>query len=78
MASPNCMPEALIATLGVEPQVVTIALDSLLNQGKNIKEATVLYTEHPAILEALTILEEEFKAGAYPGISFHARVISSG
>jgi len=72
------MPEALIATLGVEPQVVTIALDSLLNQGKNIKEATVLYTEHPAILEALTILEEEFKAGAYPGISFHARVISSG
>ncbi|HQD06599.1 MAG TPA: CRISPR-associated protein Csx14 [Bacillota bacterium] len=69
--------EAMIATLGVEPQVVTIALDYLINQGKNIIEVTVLYTADPAILNALAILEEEFKAGVYPGISFHARVIST-
>jgi len=69
--------ETMIATLGVEPQVVTIALDSLIGQGKNINEVTVFYTEHPAILEALSIVEGEFKGGVYPGISFKARVISS-
>lgn len=67
----------MIATLGVEPQVVTIALDSLINQGKYINEVTVLYTDHPAILEALAILEDEFKTDVYPGLSFRARVIST-
>ncbi len=77
MVSPPDNSEAMIATLGVEPQVVTIALDFLLHQGKKINEVTVLYTNHPAIREALAILEEEFKPAVYPGISFHAKVIST-
>jgi CRISPR-associated protein Csx14 len=70
-------PEVMIATLGVEPQVITIALDVLIAQEKNVNEVTVLYTDAPAILEALATLEDEFKAGAYPGISFHAKAIAT-
>ncbi len=77
MVSLTGKPEAMIATLGVEPQVVTIALDALIAFGKNINEVTVLYTDHPAILEALAVLEDEFKAEVYPDLSFRARVIST-
>lgn len=77
MVSPTGNPEAMIATLGVEPQVVTIALDSLIKQGKYINEVTVLYTDHPAILEALAILEGEFKGTVYSGVTFHAKAIST-
>jgi hypothetical protein len=44
MVSLKGNPETMIATLGVEPQVITIALDSLIKQGKYINEVTVLYT----------------------------------
>jgi CRISPR-associated protein Csx14 len=50
----------MIATLGTEPQVVTIALDTLLDMGKQIKEVTVIYTGNPAVLESLQILKNEF------------------
>jgi CRISPR-associated protein Csx14 len=71
-------PETMIATLGVEPQVVTLALDALIDRGKKIKEVTVLYTEYPAIREALAVLEAEFETGYYPDLSFHTRAISTG
>ena len=66
----------MIATLGVEPQVITITVDILINRGKRIDEVTVLYTDHPAILEALTVIEKEFKTKTYQDISFQARAIS--
>ena len=60
--------EVLIATLGVEPQVVTIALDQLLACGRSIAEVTVVYTFGPGVGEALTTIEDEFESGAYPGV----------
>ena len=50
----------MIATLGTEPQVVTLALDALLDLGKQIKEVTVIYTGVPAVNESLQILKHEF------------------
>ena len=53
--------DILLATLGTEPQVVTLTLDTLLTKGHNINEVIVVYTDHPAIKENLGILQEEFK-----------------
>lgn len=61
---------AMIATLGVEPQVVTIALDALLARDKKIEEVTIIYTGNPAVLESLEILKAEFAGQqAYSQIS---------
>lgn len=70
-------PETMIATLGVEPQVVTITIDSLINRGANINEVIVLHTEHPAIIEALTIIKDEFATGVYPGLALRTVKITS-
>lgn len=59
--------EALIATLGVEPQVVTITLDQLLARGRSIGEVVVVYTLGPGVGEALAAIEAEFAKGLYPG-----------
>lgn len=75
MSLPKPKPETMIATLGVEPQVVTIALDKLVSAGKNIQKVIVIHTEHPAIKEALSVLEKEF-ISAYPDFSLHAAAIS--
>lgn len=70
MSSKTSGTAALIATLGVEPQVVTIALDALLTQGKKIGEVTIIYTGNPAVLESLQILKAEFESWqAYAHIS---------
>lgn len=53
--------EVLLATLGTEPQVVTLTLDILLAKSRNIREVIVVYTEHPVINENLEILQEEFE-----------------
>jgi CRISPR-associated protein Csx14 len=58
----------LVATLGVEPQVVTITLDMLLSGGWSIGEAVVIYTKTPRVQEALSVIEGEFQKGAYPGV----------
>lgn len=61
----------MIATLGVEPQVATIALDALLDQGKQIREVTVIYTGSPAVRESLQILKDELDSWqAYSQILF--------
>lgn len=69
--SPKNQPATMIATLGVEPQVVTIALDALLNMGKQIKETTVIYTGNPTVRESVKILKDEFgRWEAYSQIHF--------
>jgi len=70
-------PASMIATLGVEPQVVTLTLDTLIAVGKTIDQVTVIYTDHPAIKTALNIIEDEFKAGVYPGLSFYPVAVTS-
>lgn len=60
--------EVLIATLGVEPQVVTITLDRLLAHGRSIGEVVVVYTLGPGVGEALAAIEAEFAKGFYPGV----------
>lgn len=77
MKNANNSPESMIATLGVEPQVVTIALDTLTKAGKNIDQVTVVYTDHPAIKAALNIIKKEFANGAYPGLSLQTVEINS-
>ncbi|MGB9887665.1 MAG: CRISPR-associated protein Csx14 [Moorellales bacterium] len=59
----------LIATLGVEPQVVTLALDWLLAKGEAITEAVVVYTTDRAVLAAYRIVEAEFRSGSYPAVT---------
>ncbi|MGQ9681035.1 MAG: CRISPR-associated ring nuclease [Anaerolineae bacterium] len=67
------MPQAsLIATLGSEPQVVTIVLDRLLAQGQPIDQALVVHTGAPAVLAALRAVQAEFDAHAYAGIGLQA------
>lgn len=62
--------EVLISTLGTEPQVVTLTLDSLLNRGYNIDIVKVLHTKPNSIKlkEGIERLKEEFKK-FYNGIS---------
>ncbi|AEG14066.1 CRISPR-associated protein, Csx13 [Desulfofundulus kuznetsovii DSM 6115] len=67
----------LIATLGVEPQVVTITLDHLLSGGEAISEVVVIYTETPRVREALRIIEGEFQGAVYPGIQLRAVPVTS-
>lgn len=62
----------LIATLGVEPQVVTIALDLLLSGSWTISEAVVVYTKTSRVQEALRIIEGEFQKEVYPGVQLRA------
>lgn len=63
----------MIATLGVEPQVVTIALDTLLAWDKQIEEVTAIYTGNTAVKESLQILKEEFNSlQAYSNILFRS------
>lgn len=53
--------EVLVATIGVEPQVVTLTLDALLAKGHKITQVHVLHPnpDHPQINAALQRLEEE-------------------
>lgn len=57
--------EVLIATLGTQPEVVTVALDLLLEQGCDIQEVVVIHTSssHPEIRESLRRLDDEFPQG---------------
>ncbi|MDR7416251.1 MAG: CRISPR-associated ring nuclease [Armatimonadota bacterium] len=60
--------EALVATLGHEPQVVTISLDVLLQRGHQIGEVTVVHTASPAVLRGLREIRREFASGRYPAV----------
>ena len=61
-------PQVLIATLGTEPQVVTLALDLLQAKGYPIAEVIVVHTVGEVVQPALARLAEEFArpgAGVY-------------
>lgn len=73
----TCIKETMVATLGVEPQVVTIALDQLLDSKYHIGEVTVIYTHDPQVLEALDSIKQEFAVNTYPGISLRPVVVTS-
>ncbi len=60
--------EVLVATLGVEPQVVTITLDRLLAAGRAIGEVAVVYTLDAGVRKALAAVEAEFGKNFYPGV----------
>ncbi len=69
--------EVLIATLGVEPQVVTIALDQLLARGHTVGEVVVVYTLDPAVGRALGAIRAEFAGGAYAGVQLREAPVGS-
>lgn len=59
----------LIATLGGQPQVVTFALDALLEQGEDIREVYVIHLSpaNPRIRRSLRKLASEFSGETYRG-----------
>ena len=70
-------PHTMIATLGVEPQVVTITIDCLTKRGINISNVTILHTDHPAIKEALAVIKNELNKSTYHGLSLRTVKITS-
>ncbi|AEH51227.1 CRISPR-associated protein Csx14 [Pseudothermotoga thermarum] len=50
----------LIATLGTEPQVVTITLDKLLEQKYLVEKVVVIYTSDNNVSNGLATLKQEF------------------
>ncbi|MCS7051617.1 MAG: CRISPR-associated protein Csx14 [Thermomicrobium sp.] len=64
--------EGLVATLGHEPQVVTVALDLLLQQARQIRTVTVVHTTSSAVLDSLRAIREEFASGRYPATQFRS------
>lgn len=70
--------ETLIATIGTEPQVVTISLDRLLAMGRRIAEVVIVYTAGLRVEEALAVVEREFANGQYPATQLRkVAVVSS-
>ncbi len=61
-----------MATLGHEPQVVTIALDLLLAQGRPLREVAVVHTTSRPVLAGLRAIRAEFASGCYPGVRLRA------
>ncbi|MDR7517455.1 MAG: CRISPR-associated ring nuclease [Armatimonadota bacterium] len=61
-----------MATLGHEPQVVTITLDLLLAQRRSIREVIVVHTASKAVQAGLRAIREEFASGLYPGVHLRA------
>lgn len=59
----------LVATLGTQPQVVTVTLDLLLARGREIEEVVVIHTSDykPRMREAVRRLDQEFRNGRYQG-----------
>ncbi|MCS7061698.1 MAG: CRISPR-associated ring nuclease [Anaerolineae bacterium] len=59
----NVPPAALIATMGGKPQVVTFALDALLNIGSPVERVCVVHlsTRDPRIQRALDVLHADFR-----------------
>lgn len=63
----NVPREAMLATLGSEPQVVTITLDRLLREFP-IQEVVLVYTSATPVRRGLKLLEAEFASKRYAGI----------
>lgn len=65
--SPVALPTVMVATLGGQPQVVTLALDALLDRGYPIGELIVVHlsTNNPRYHTALAQLGQTFASGVY-------------
>lgn len=61
--------QTLIATLGSEPQVVTLALDQLAARGFAIDQVVVVYTADNAVLQAMARVASEFDGAVYPRVT---------
>lgn len=61
--------QTLIATLGSEPQVVTLTLDQLLARGYAIDQVVVVYTADDAVLKAMARVAGEFDGAVYPRVT---------
>jgi len=61
--------QALIASLGGQPQIVTFTLDLLLAQGEGIDQVIVVHLspKNPRYAHALRVLAREFAHGHYQG-----------
>lgn len=70
--------EVLIATVGTEPQVVTLVLDSLLAKGCDIKEVALLYTGASLITAGIEKIQKEIESEMYPPISLELVLITDG
>ncbi|MDR7600103.1 MAG: CRISPR-associated ring nuclease, partial [Armatimonadota bacterium] len=57
-----------MATLGHEPQVVTITLDLLLADRRPVRQLTVVHTSSEAVLAGLRSIREEVASGRYEGV----------
>ena len=64
--------EAFIATLGVEPQVITRTLARLLDKGCRIGQVRVVHTFGKPVQHALSLVQREFDTGIYPDIVFYS------
>jgi CRISPR-associated protein Csx14 len=62
-------PAALVATLGTQPEVVTIALDLLLDDGTNVEKVCVIHTARSQpgdrMDESMRALRREFPGGTH-------------
>lgn len=67
MLSNQSRQAAFIATLGTEPQVVTVALDLLIAQGWTFEDVVVIHTagDSPLIKKAMDDIKGEFARGFY-------------
>ncbi|MCX7683433.1 MAG: CRISPR-associated ring nuclease [Anaerolineae bacterium] len=61
--------QTLVATLGSEPQVVTIVLDRLLADGHRIDQVVAVYTAAEVVQAAMARLAGEFDGAVYPGVT---------
>jgi CRISPR-associated protein Csx14 len=68
--------ELMLATLGTEPQVITLTLDKLLTAGHAVSETILVYTEHPAIKDNIQILEKEFRQ-VYSGVTLRLAPVTN-
>jgi CRISPR-associated protein Csx14 len=68
----------MLATLGGQPQVITFALDALLEQGESISEVIILYLSDDGgrITRALEKVAAEFVDECYAGHPCRLRPIS--
>ena len=69
--------EVLVATVGTEPQVITLVLDALLTRGCNISEVVLLYTQSPRIICGIEKIQCELESELYPPITLK-RVLFAG
>lgn len=75
------MQNLLIATLGQEPQVVTLTLDALLEKGSTIDRVIVIHTdpEYVPVGKALEDLVYEFEVtGTYKGLVLFSHEVITG